>query len=234
MKTISNLKHRLTFFGFGGYMDKENSSAMIEIEDKLLIIDCGNTVHKTIEYIGYNKHKLKNIDIIITHTHADHVGGLSTLLLYLKYETDIKARVITTPIIFESINKIINICGVKDEDISFKVSSYYVSIYENIYVRMIKTTHVRDIQSYGILIIDKKNRYNIYYSGDSKYVPTKIMKMLIRGKIQEYYQDIALDKPSEAHMSMKFLKERVLPLINENTEVYHYHNRHGWREVEFN
>ncbi|MGL5752495.1 MAG: MBL fold metallo-hydrolase, partial [Paraclostridium sp.] len=103
MQAISNLKHRLDFFGYGGYADAENSSAMIDLEGSIVLIDCGNTVGKTIEYFQHNKYRINDISIIITHMHADHVGGLPTLLQFLKYNTETKVRIITTVLMEQSL-----------------------------------------------------------------------------------------------------------------------------------
>lgn len=73
LKFIENGSCFNTDFGNNStyYIDKKNQS--------LLLIDCGESIFERIM-----KHKLleniKDIDILITHMHTDHIGSLFSLL----------------------------------------------------------------------------------------------------------------------------------------------------------
>ena len=72
----------LNFLGRDSGFGEKNNSAYIEIENKLIIIDCGFTVFEQVkEKFDFNKYN--NIEIIITHLHNDHAGSLSQVILYL-------------------------------------------------------------------------------------------------------------------------------------------------------
>ena len=73
----------LKFLGRGSAFNvKEgNTSAYYKKDNILLLIDCGTTVFKSI----LDQHLLDNVkevNVLITHLHDDHVGSLSSLIRY--------------------------------------------------------------------------------------------------------------------------------------------------------
>lgn len=70
--------------GFAWNIEKDNTSAYIKKDKKMILIDCGETVARKII-----KDKvlddIEELYILISHTHSDHVGSLGTLLFYSKY-----------------------------------------------------------------------------------------------------------------------------------------------------
>lgn len=82
--TDENLKslQTLTFLGKDSGFGEKNNSSYIEIENKLILIDCGFTVFQQVKN-KFNFENYESIHIIITHLHNDHAGSLSQLILYL-------------------------------------------------------------------------------------------------------------------------------------------------------
>lgn len=71
----------IQFLGTGGAFDYQygNSSAIIDRQGERYLIDCGHDVYATLR----EKSTIEPIDyVLITHFHADHVGSLSTFILY--------------------------------------------------------------------------------------------------------------------------------------------------------
>ncbi|MCS6906090.1 MAG: MBL fold metallo-hydrolase [Bacteroidia bacterium] len=71
----------IKFVGTGGAFDAQygNSSAVIRIGNKTVLLDCGSTVFSSLQ----TAQLLREIDyVLITHFHDDHIGSLSTLLFY--------------------------------------------------------------------------------------------------------------------------------------------------------
>ncbi|WNR46504.1 MBL fold metallo-hydrolase [Paenibacillus roseipurpureus] len=61
-----------------------NTSALIHTTEHKLLIDCGSTTPKSLHELGI---ELDQIDgILISHIHADHVGGLEELAFRLYYQ----------------------------------------------------------------------------------------------------------------------------------------------------
>lgn len=71
----------IRFVGTGGafHVDQGNSAAIVTVEDKRILVDCGHSVFPTL----VKKDLLKDIDaVLVTHFHDDHVGSLSSLILF--------------------------------------------------------------------------------------------------------------------------------------------------------
>ena len=73
----------LEFLGIGSSFNAEedNTSAFFVEGEEMFLIDCGETVYKSL----IRNELLENVDtinIMITHTHDDHIGSLGSLVLY--------------------------------------------------------------------------------------------------------------------------------------------------------
>ncbi|TXK85789.1 MBL fold metallo-hydrolase [Paenibacillus sp. N3.4] len=68
-----------------------NTSALIHCQGRKVLIDCGSTTPKSLHEIGLTPDQIDGI--VISHIHADHVGGLEEIafrLLYLHNRKKIK------------------------------------------------------------------------------------------------------------------------------------------------
>lgn len=90
------MKKQITFLGRDNGFGKKNTSAYAIVHDRLLLIDCGQTVMTQLQENNLLT-GISGIDVIITHMHGDHVGSLSQLALYsyfvLKAPINISMRV---------------------------------------------------------------------------------------------------------------------------------------------
>lgn len=72
----------LKFFGISNGLSKRHStSAFFVYKNNLIIIDCSMDTCR--ELMDFNLDKYKDIYVIVTHTHSDHVGGIGMLAAYL-------------------------------------------------------------------------------------------------------------------------------------------------------
>ena len=71
----------IKFLGTGGAFNVEygNSSALIQVHGKTILLDCGHSVFPKLVMKG----KADAVDaVLLTHFHDDHIGSLSSLILY--------------------------------------------------------------------------------------------------------------------------------------------------------
>ena len=77
---------KLKFLGRGAaFNPKEgNTSAYFIENNQLFLIDCGESIfEKLVELDLLND--IESINLMITHTHSDHIGSLGSLVMYAYY-----------------------------------------------------------------------------------------------------------------------------------------------------
>ena len=86
----------LFFLGTGSAFTKknyQNNLLVIKGEDHVMV-DCGTRTSEAFVRLGSNVTAIRNY--LITHSHADHVGGLEEVMLMGRYVTRSKPRVVIT------------------------------------------------------------------------------------------------------------------------------------------
>ena len=200
----------LNFIGMGSAFNTEigNTSAFVKKNDSLILIDCGGTVfHKLQELSMFDE--LKNLYIVITHTHPDHVGSLGDVIFYSYYILKHK------PTIFfpqkELIERFLTSIGVSAEMYNFN-SNNVEDINDmqlgDFSIDFMPVFHVDTIPAYGFIM--KLNGSVFYYSGDASGISDTIVDKLKNGQICRIYQDTCgLDYEGNAHLSLRKLCDTV-------------------------
>lgn len=212
----------LNFIGMGSAFNTEigNTSAFVKNNDSLILIDCGGTVfHKLQELSMFDE--LKNLYIVITHTHPDHVGSLGDLIFYSYYILKHK------PTIFfpqkELIERFLTSIGVSAE--MYNLNSNIAEDIKDVQlgdfsINFMPVSHVDTIPTYGFIM--KLNGRVFYYSGDANGISNIIVDKLKSGQICRIYQDTCgLDYEGNAHLSLRKLCD-IIPHEFRN-KVYCMH-----------
>lgn len=192
----------LEFLGSDSGFGKENTSAYYINGNKLILIDCGFTVFPKI------KDRLKyfdKIDVIITHLHNDHAGTLSQLALYVYFELNKKVNIISK---CQYIKGYLDVTGTP-------IDAYDI-LSSTDYVKLIKTEHVPQLDSYGMYLTI--NNKNIVYTGDTK---TLEPFMPYIKKADELYVDIS--KSSDCHLKINEVFDILNDINNNGTSIYLMH-----------
>ena len=87
----------LKFLGRGSAFNTAEGNTSAYIKDNnwhMLLIDCGETVFSKIIKLNLLD-DINRLDVIITHTHPDHIGSLGSLIFYCYYIKKINVNVIT-------------------------------------------------------------------------------------------------------------------------------------------
>lgn len=196
----------LKFIGTGSAFHTElgNTSAFLKKNTSMLLIDCGGTVFSRIMELDLLD-DVKDLYVIITHTHPDHVGSLGELIFYANYYLEIK------PTIFfpnkELMHMFLSSIGITPD------------LYELVVCDMVEgrdtwmgqfciefrpVSHVDTIQAYGAVVQIMGESF--FYSGDSNHINVDIMNRLIYGTIDRIYQDTCgLDFQGNNHLSLRKL-----------------------------
>ncbi len=211
---VRNLsKNFLNFIGTGGAFNvsQKNCSAFYRKDNKLLLIDCGESIFEEI----VKNNILDGIDslyILITHFHTDHVGSLGSLLFYSDM-LGIKDVNVIYPN-KDKMNTLLELFGVTNCEYNV-LAPIEVSEFT---IKEFKAVHsIMEAYSYLISIEDKL----VYFSGDTKNIPNSILTLLKEDKIDEFYQDIRVDD-NPYHMTIDELNALIQEQYRSRVSCMHY------------
>lgn len=210
----------LSFLGRGSAFNTEegNTSAYIKHGDKLLLIDCGESIFERIKRKGLLESS-KEITILITHLHSDHVGSLSSLIFYCYYILNKKVSIIyPSPYALKSLLSIMNN---KDNMYNLIESNENTRIsLGDMEIMPVKASHSNEMYCYGYFIYyDNKT---IYYSGDSNIIEENTLNLFRNGKIDELYQDTCYpDYKGSGHLSINKLSNLIPENLREKVYCIH-------------
>ena len=193
----------LNFVGIGSAFNPEdgNTSAYLMKNNHFYLIDCGGLVFKElVQQINFKK--ITAVHIFITHTHADHVGSLGTLISYLHHQYSLPVYVYHAAI---GLAEFLNQVGVSAnyyEEVTDQKNSLEPFTFE-----WVETEHSDQIKSFGLLLEYDEER--VWYSGDAKNIPERVYDDFMNDKIGRIYQDVSIDSANTAHMTLEKLKTLI-------------------------
>lgn len=235
----------LFFVGTGSAFSKkffQNNLIIIKGDDHILV-DCGSLFPFIFEE-AYNTNISEIENVVLTHPHADHIGGVEELILNGKYVKKSKLGIVITD---EFKDKLWNESlkgGVQyseDGEMTFEdyfnqikpkeISSSPFPIWEvnvgSINLKLFRTYHVTTISdsfeksqfSVG-LIIDNK----VVFTGDTQFKPDQLQWILDNYEIQYIFHDCDVSGYAEGvHASYKQLK--TLPAdMRKKIYLCHYNS----------
>jgi len=228
----------IKFLGIGGAFDVEEgeSSAIFETQlGKIFLIDCGYT-----SYVYLKKKKMtKEIDrVFITHTHSDHISGLSTLIYDRYYVHNLVTAIECSPAVAVYLKQYLKITGHPEEQYTINVDNVYIED-EAISITKIDTSNnhwpVDNFPNSGLLFhFSTGDDYAVLiYSGDINIPIINLMSP------EDY--SFVYDKPENVfifHDMTSLVHEQnphthfdlLVPVLDKFSNLYTYH--HGQDTIE--
>lgn len=222
----------LKFIGVGSAFNTPlgNNNAYIKKGDGLLLIDCGGMTFHQIQEKNLLE-GVKNVAVIITHTHPDHIGSLGDLIFYCFYILGIN------PIIYfpqkSLLSHILDGFGV-DSSIYIFESKKNITIEEGPFtgyrIDFRPTLHVDNLPTYGFYLCDSVEC--IYYSGDSYLLEDEVVDDLESGKINKLYHDTSgLDHENNRHYAFSKLKDKIPVYLRSKVYCMHFDKHTNFDEI---
>ncbi|TQR28969.1 MBL fold metallo-hydrolase [Lysinibacillus sphaericus] len=223
----------LKFIGSGSAFNTKlgNTSAYYKIGNQMLLIDCGSNIFHRIK-----EHNLlegiEHIYVLITHTHADHVGSLADFIFYSYYchGEMAKSNVSVYSVYDVKIEELLAIngiipgvqCLIKKCQSDTPYSLHFCKVLFE------KSSHVKEIPSYSIeLSIDDKL---IYYTGDTNSLKSSLLKPMAYDYV--YVDTCKADYGGNVHLSLRKLSELVRPDVRSKYWCMHLDEGFDRQEAE--
>ena len=165
----------LEFVGIGSFFAKNNFHNNVLLNDKILI-DCGFMAGHGLHASGRDFGQIEHI--FITHTHADHIGGLEECAFFHKFvKCGAKPTLyVPTPLV-EKLWPYSLRGGLKDIETGGATLSDYFNLVEvkdefeieDVHFQVVPTNHVPNRFCCGLTIDNR-----IFFSGDTQFDPDMV------------------------------------------------------------
>lgn len=215
----------ITMLGTGSAFAKRynNNNALLEAEDgKRILVDCGITLPKALHDHGLS---FSDVDaVLISHIHADHVGGLEELAFQMMFKYGRKpvlyiAEKLVAPLWEHTLRGGLVQGELNALDHFFEVKPLQPEVsYElapGIAVKLIQTDHIPGKVSYSFLFND-----SFFYSADMVF-NAELLRSLVDPGVETIYHDCQLESPGVVHASLDELLTLPQPL-QEKIWLMHY------------
>jgi len=236
----------LYFVGCGSAFAKtlNQNNLLITKGDDHLLIDCGTRCSQALFNVGVSLAQIQNY--LITHSHADHIGGLEEAMLFGRYVTQQKPTMVITPT-YEKILWEQSLRGGAElserEPLTFKdlwqtirpqkLKGYPRETFEanvgSINIKLPRTMHFPDSAtswrgcawSCGAIIDDR-----VFFTSDTRYDPDLVLDYDDRFNFEIIFHDCQMFTGG-VHASLEELSQ--LPdNIRHKTVLMHYGD--NWRD----
>ena len=233
----------LTFVGTGSAFSKKffQNNVLVVKGDSHLLVDCGTRATEALALLGLSVGQIDNY--LITHTHADHIGGLEEVMLVNRYLMHRKTTIVAPEKLrkalwsmslrggasynedhdgenldFEDFWDIISPTKVKGGD--RELCEAHVG---DISIRLFRTMHIPDstpdwrssFPSYG-LILDGR----VLFTADTRYDPDMVVSLDAEYGFETIFHDCQLFRGG-VHASLDEIAG-LPPAIRAKTLLMHY------------
>ena len=172
----------INFLGIGGAFAHELgcNCSYIKEGDKILFIDFGMDAYsKVVKHNLLNN--VKNVYVILTHTHGDHIGGLFTFIDYCFFYKKIVVQILDNSSTFTNkLVKLLEYTGIESSRFAF-VKDFELNF--DFAVHLEKTTHTPLLECYSV-DFEKSDGKKIFYTSDTNDVD----------KVKEKLNDVSYEK----------------------------------------
>jgi ribonuclease BN (tRNA processing enzyme) len=233
----------LTFIGVGSAFSKKffQNNLLVVKGDSHLLVDCGTRATEALSLLGLSVGQIANY--LITHTHADHIGGLEEVMLVNRYGLRRKTTMVVTDRLRKalwsmslrggaSFNEEVDGSHLAFEDfwdtiVPRRVRGGDRELCEasvgDIGVRLFRTKHIPDsspdwsssFTSYG-LILDGR----ILFTSDTRYDPEMVVSLDAEYGFEAIFHDCQLFTGG-VHASLDEIAG-LPPSIRARTRLMHY------------
>ncbi|WP_183598677.1 MBL fold metallo-hydrolase [Paenibacillus phyllosphaerae] len=199
-----------------------NNNALLHAHGQTVLLDCGITAPLALHRLGKS---FSEIDaLLISHIHADHVGGMEEFAFQMKFVHKRKVPLYIPAPLIEPLWETTLKGGLMQEELT-SLDAYFevhplqegerAFISPGIEVTPIRTKHIPNKASYSFFIND-----TFFYSADMKF-DAGLLNQLVEQGCTKIFHDCQLKPPGAVHATLDQLL--TLPAsIQERIWLMHY------------
>ncbi|GIP39738.1 MBL fold hydrolase [Paenibacillus sp. J31TS4] len=213
----------LTMLGTGGAFAKKyaNNNALIRWNGVTLLLDCGVTAMGALHQMGVD---VKDIDgVVVTHQHADHVGGLEEFAFRRGSR---KPRLFVPATLRQKLWEHTLKGGMENPADGLNTLDDYFEVTEieegpaqeivpGLRLQILPTVHIRGKSSYSLLFNDR-----LFYSSDTTFDEARLKELHARG-VETFLHECQLTGKGRVHTTLDELLT-LPPAIRERLYLMHY------------
>jgi hydroxyacylglutathione hydrolase len=199
---------QLQMVGTGAAFAKSyyNNNALISCNGYTFMIDCGITAPWSLHRMDMPLSAIQGI--LVTHLHADHIGGLEEYALRMKYVYNLRpALYIESGLIHTLWEHSLKAGLVNTLDGEITLDNYFdvvplqagvrKEIQPGLSVEIIRTKHYPNMPSYSIILND-----SLFYSGDVTFDPELLLDIAYKRECAYILHDCQLEGEGIVHTTL--------------------------------
>jgi len=216
----------LTFIGRGAaFNPKEgNTSAYFIENNQLFLIDCGESVFERLLNTGILD-SVDGVNVLITHTHSDHIGSIGSLVMYFYYVRHMTTNIVLPKVAkyIENIKAVLFGFGCTNDMYNYIEDSNFDNNYSSFNsFRYIETDHCDSLNCYSIVF--KTDKGIIFYSGDTRELNVLNSVIQNNDNIYRIYIDTNISGVGTGHIGVDDLHDFIPTELIDKTYCMHINN----------
>jgi ribonuclease BN (tRNA processing enzyme) len=230
---------QIQMIGTGSAFSKKfnNNNALVYCDGFTLLVDCGATAPRALHELDI---PITQIDgILITHIHADHVGGLEEFAFKLKYKYKLSMKLFVPAALLDPLwnHSLRGGLENKAEDLN-RLDDYFdvvvleqaapSEILPGLTVELVPSRHIPGKASYSILFNGL-----LFYSSDAQFDYARLVELHAQERCQYILHDCQFTHPGIVHASLTELLtlpeaiQDMLMLMHYDDQVDHFIGKSG-------
>ncbi|MCG7407660.1 MBL fold metallo-hydrolase [Paenibacillus sp. ACRRX] len=222
---------QLQMLGTGSAFAKTylNNNAILHTTQHAFLIDCGITAPMAVHQLGKSFNEFDGV--IVTHLHADHVGGLEEYAFQMKFRYKRKPKLYIAASLVDMLWENTLKGGMSQDGINKLDDVFDVLPMEpelnhplaaDLQVKWVKTDHMPGKNSYSLLINER-----FFYTADMRF-NFELLQSLVDNGVEHIWHDCQLIGTGEVHSTIHELLSLPIPLQQRISLMHYGDERPQW------